>query len=82
MLVVWEAPRFLIASSQVRRELSMETGRWLPHPKMWAAPLPQEDVTICCAGAFCQRDKIFTAALSGFLFQDTVTYLLQIYMHI
>ena len=45
-------------------------------------PLPQEDVTICCAGAHCQGDKIFMAALSCFPFQATVTYLLQIYTHV
>lgn len=45
-------------------------------------PLPQEDVTICCAGAHCQGDKIFMAALSCFPFQATVTYLLQIYAHV
>lgn len=34
------------------------------------------------AGAHHQRDKIFMAALTCFPFQATVTYLLQIYMHV
>lgn len=45
-------------------------------------PLPREDVTICRAGAHCQGNKIFMAALSCFPFRGTVTYLLQIYMHV
>lgn len=59
-------------------------GNWVASPSNSVSrrPLPQEDVTICCAGAYCQRDKIFMAALSSFPFPATVTYLLQIYMHV
>lgn len=48
---MWEAPRFLLARSRARRELSMEAARKLgdafPIYSTGRSPLPQEDVTVC-----------------------------------
>lgn len=62
----------------------METGRCYGFPvqeqeQASSAPGGCDNLL---AGAHCQRDKIFMAALTCFPFQAMVTYLLQIYMHV
>lgn len=64
-----EPPGLLAAGSQARRALGAEAAQKLgdavasPSNCVGRRPLPQEDVTICCAGAHCQGDKIFMATL-------------------